>query len=335
MLAFLVLGTLSTQLGAMAVIGFAVGDFFVFHDQWTTKSTFAGFGFGNEPSGLLANPVAANLIIERVPLLIEYGLIGTLTIGLPLGARGLAGSIAGRLRLPARVHFVVTAVLVALTAFVLGRLWAAAAPLVIRPMFSWTIDDGINQGIVPEGVITPIQDNIEWIGRVAALAVLGRAALLWLLHRASPRRIGRAESALLAPIENRRTRPGVLRSILYALLVAGLAVLFLAGMIDDPWAAAVLAGAFFVARLARSGLIPIPTRRWRAAVGQIPVLLRYGAALLVMNGVSKAVIASAMSNDNRLQFLTWPIAGAAVLFAFLMPESPRAAGAEGGQEATA
>jgi hypothetical protein len=192
-------------------------------------------------------------------------------------------------------------------------------------MFSWTIDDGINQGLVPVEVITPIQDNIDLIGRIAAAAVLGRAALIWLLHRAFPERIHRAEHALLAPIENRRERPGVLRSIVYALLVAGLGLLFLAGMIDDLWAVGVLGGAFFIARLSRTGLLPIPTRRWRLAVAQIPALLRFGAALLVMNGVAKAVIASAAAENNRLQFLTWPIAAAALLMAVLMPESPRGA----------
>jgi hypothetical protein len=100
-------------------------------------------------------------------------------------------------------------------------------------------------------------------------------------------------------------------------------VLLLAGMIDDLWAAGVLGAAFFLARLARSGLIPLPTRRWRTIVARIPVLFRYGSVLLVMNGIAKAVIASTDNTDDRFQLLIWPVAGAALLMAFLMPEPPR------------
>jgi hypothetical protein len=322
MLLFVAVGTVSTQLGLLATVGFALGDFFVHHDEWTARGRFGGLGFGDEPAGLLSNPVLANLIVDRVPLLIQYALLAALAIGIPIGARGLAGSVAGRLRLPEGVHLVVAAVLVAITAFVLGRLWASAAPLVIRPVFTWTIDDGINQGPVPEDAIAPIQDNVDWIARVAALAVIGRAMLTWLLQRTGPDTLRRAEQAILAPIERRHARPTAFRTIVQAALVAGVAVLLLAGMIDDLWAAGVLAAAFFVARLARSGLIPLPTQRWREVVSRIPVLFRYGAALLVMNGVAKAVIESSLNTNDRFQFLIWPVAAAALLMAVLMPEAP-------------
>jgi hypothetical protein len=322
MLVMVAVGTISTQLGALATLGFACGDFFVNHTQWTTKSAF-GFGFGDQPSFPLSNPVLANLIVVRTPLLIQYALLAALAIGLPIGARGLAGSVAQRLQLPDGVHFVVSAALVAVTAFVLGRLWAAAAPMVIRPVFTWTIDDGINKGLVPIEAIAPIQENVQDIARAAALAVLGRAALTWVLGRARPGPIRRAEQAILAPIEGQRTTPGPVRALLQAALVAFVAVLLLAGLIDDLWAAGVLAGAFFLSRLARSGMIPLPTRRWREVVNRVPVLFRYGATLLVMNGIAKAVIASSLNTtDDRFQFLIWPVAGAALLMAFLMPDPP-------------
>jgi hypothetical protein len=318
MLVALAIGTVSTQLGALAVLGFAVGDFFIDHAQWTSEPSL---GFGSDQSGLLSSPLLANLIVVRVPLLIQYALLAALAVGVPLGARGLAGSVAQRLRLPEGVHFVVTTALVAVTAFVLGRLWAAAAPLVIRPVFTWTVDAGINQGVIPTGAIAPIQDNVQHIARIAALAVLARAALVWVLSRARPERIRRAEAAILAPIEGQRVRPGALRTVIQALLAALLAVALVAGLIDDLWAAAVLAVAFFAAGLARRGLVPVPTRRWRSVVERIPILVRYGATLLVMNGVAKAVIASSLNtSEDSLQFLIWPVAGAALLMAFLMPD---------------
>jgi hypothetical protein len=318
MVVALTLGTISTQLGGLAVLGFAVGDFFIQNTDWATDP-----GISSGIKGALANPVLTNLVIVRGPLLIQYALLFALVIGVPVGARGLSASIAGRLQLPEGVGFVVTTVLVAVTSFVIGRFWAAAAPLVIRPVFTWTVDQGFNGGLVPIGAIQPLQDTADSIARAAALAVLGRAALTWLLTQARGRVIEEAEVAIVAPIERQRTQPGPFRAILTAAVVAGFAVLLLAGMIDDLWAAGVLALAFFVARLARSGLIPLPTRRWRATLARVPVLLRYGLVLLVMNGVAKAVIASSLNSNNRLQFLIWPVAGAALLMAFLMPEPPR------------
>jgi len=324
MLTVLAIGTISTQLGALAVAGFAVGDFFFEHTSWSTRPSFF-----NEAHGVLSNPLLANLIVVRVPLLIQYALLFALAIGVPVGARGLAASVAGRLQLPEGVLFVVSTAIVAVTSFVVARFWAAAAPMVIRPVFTWTIDDGINQGLMPVGAIQPIQGNADDIARAAALAVLGRAALTWILGKTRALPIRKAEAAILAPIDRVRTEPGVVRSVVTAAVVAGFAVLLLAGMIDDLWAAGVLAAAFFVARLARAGLIPLPTRRWRATVARIPVLFRYGGVLLVMNGVAKAVIASSLNNtENRFQFLIWPVAGAALLMAFLMPEPPRGEDAE-------
>jgi hypothetical protein len=319
MLTMLAVGTISTHLGVLAVLGFAVGDFFVEHTGWSTRPTFAF----DTVDGVLGHPLLANIVVVRVPLLIQYALLFALAVGVPVAARGLAASVAGRLQLPEGVHFVVSTVLVAVTSFVIARFWAAAAPMVIRPVFTWTIDDGIGQGAMPVGAIQPIQANADAIARAAVIAVLGRAALTWFLSKARPVRIGEVEDAILAPIDRQRTEPGIVGSIVVAAVVASFAVLLLAGMVDDLWAAGVLAAAFFLARLARSGLIPLPTRRWRATVARIPVLFRYGSVLLVMNGVAKAVIASTDNPDDRFQFLVWPVAGAALLMAFLMPEPPR------------
>ena len=64
MLVILAIGTVSTLLGALATLGFALGDFFVNHSQWTTEPTLGGF-FGDEPSGLI-DVVAANGFVQRV-----------------------------------------------------------------------------------------------------------------------------------------------------------------------------------------------------------------------------------------------------------------------------
>ncbi len=317
MVAALVVGTVSGQLGALAVVGYAVGDFFVTHTAWTTRPTVT------EPSSpLFDNPLVANLVVDRVPLLIQYGLLATLVVGVPLGARTLAASLALRLRLPDGAHLAVSAVIVAVTAYVLARFWASAAPLIIRPVFTWTIDDGINRGSPPAGAIVPVQSNAVWIARTAALAVFGRAALVWALSAVRRNRLEPLEAALLRPLDVPKARRGPLVELLGAAATAGCAVLFLAGMISDLWVAGVLGGVFLVARLVGSGWIPVPTRRWREVMDHIPLIVRVGAMLLVLNGIAKAVADSSYTSETTFHFLLWPIAGAALLMAILVPETP-------------
>ncbi len=125
-----------------------------------------------------------------------------------------------------------------------------------------------------------------------------------------------------APLEGETTRPGLASSLLRALLFAVSGLLFLAGMLDDLWVAAVLAGVFVVVRLAKSGVIPFPPARWRKVMERIPVLVRFGAALLVINGIAKAVIGSSLGGTASFQFMVWPVAAGVVLLAILVPESP-------------
>jgi hypothetical protein len=313
LIAVLAVGMLSTQLGAWCTIGFAVGDFFVNHTAWSAVVTFA------DP-GVLSNPLVANLVLERVPLLIEYGLMASLAVGVPLGARLLAASVAQRLRLPEVVHLVVSTVLVALTAFVLARFWAASAPMVIRPVFTWTVDAGINQGEPPVGAIAPLQVREIWIARAAVLAVLCRSVLTWVLARAYPERVQEAERALAAPIEQQPAERGFLTALAQACLSAVIGVLFLAGLLEDLWVAVALGAVFVIARLVKAGRIPFPTRRWRDLVSRVPVLVRFGAVLLVINGIAKAVIALSLNTGDSFQFMVWPVAISVLLMAVMVPD---------------
>lgn len=319
----LVVGTLSTQLGAWATVGFALGDFVVFHPAWTTRPEFGA----DTVTGMLANPVVANLVVERVPLLIQYALLASLAVGVPMGARSLAASVSLRLQLPGVVHLVVSTVLLSLTAFVLARFWAAAAPLAIRPVFTWDLDQGINQASPPPGAIVPVQTNIDWIARTAVVAVLGRCVVTYVLGRARAARVDRAEVELLQPMERQPRAPGPLAALVQAIVFAAMGVLLLAGMITDWWVAAVLGGIFLVGRLARSGWLPLPTRRWRDIVNRVPVLIRFGAVLLVVNGIARAVagavLGSGTDTTENFQLMLWPIVASVLLMAILLPDPAR------------
>ncbi len=317
MVAALVLGTISTQLGALFAIGFSVGNFLLANSNWTSEVR------SSRVTGILAHPLVANLVLERGPLLIQYALLFGLAVAVPLAARSLAGSVSSRLRLPDTVHLVVAGVLIAIAAFVVARFWASAAPVVIRPVFTWSPESGINRMQPPAGAIEPIQENETWIARWAAIAVLIRIALIWWIPRSESRRrrVETVELRLLEPIETERENRSLANALWTSFAYAVIGVLLLAGIFTDLWVAAAVAAVFFVARLAKLGTIPLPTRGWRSAVARIPVLVRFGFAVLVMNGVAKAVFASYLSERNDFQFMAIPVVIGVILLTVLVPEA--------------
>ncbi|MGY6502145.1 MAG: hypothetical protein ACXIVQ_14775 [Acidimicrobiales bacterium] len=319
MIGVLVLGFLSTHLGTLFVLGFAVGNFFLATTEWSSQVR------GSRVTGILSQPIVANLILERGPLLIQYALLAALAIAVPLGARTLASSVSLRLRLPPLVHLAVGAVLTAITAFVLARFWASAAPVSIRPVFTWGADVGINRAQPPPGAIEPIQQNETWIARGAALAVFARAAVVWLTMTA-PRvseRVAAAEHELLAPVTDRRPARSLVGSLWVSAVYAITGVMLLAGIFDDLRVAVLVFAALFLARLIKSNLLPLPTARWRETVTQVPVLIRFGLTVLIINGVAKAVIDSYLNDGQAFQFMAFPVVVGVLLMAVLIPEAGR------------
>jgi hypothetical protein len=110
-----------------------------------------------------------------------------------------------------------------------------------------------------------------------------------------------------------------------AVLSAAVGVLFLAGLLEDLWVAVVLGGVFLLARLVKSGQIPFPTHRWRELVSRVPVLMRFGAVLLVINGLAKAAIALSLNTGENFQFMIWPVAASVLLMAVMVPDPESAA----------
>jgi hypothetical protein len=211
-----------------------------------------------------------------------------------------------------------------LTAFAIARMWAAAAPLVIRPIYTWTIDDGLGGGYMPVEPVEPIQTNEMWIARVAVLAMLARAVITWLVGRYRTVQVDAVEEELLAPLDAAppARNPYVVALRTFAIALGG--VLFLAGMIEAWWAAGVLACAFLLAQLVKVGDVPFPPRGWRRLVDRIPVLVRFGAVLLVVNGVAKAVLARAIDQES-FQLMVWPVAVSVLVMAVLVPDPASAA----------
>jgi hypothetical protein len=307
------LGAVSAHWGLAATAGFALGDFFVHHTSWTTESSIGG------ASGVLDEPFLANLLVVRLPLLVGYGLLGAVAVGVPVAARALAGSVALHPRLPEGARLVLGAGLTAATAFLLARMWAAAVPVTIRPLYTWTVDDGFGGGLMPVEAVVPDRSAEITVGWMAALAVLARVLLTTVLSRTRVGELDQVESELLAPFDAPPPAPTPFKAVVRMGAAALVGTLLLAGLIEELWAAGALVLVFLLAQLLKSGLIPLPPASWRRAVDRIPMLLRFGEVLLVVDAVAEEVVGRAIT-EASFQVMVWPVALSVLAMAILVPD---------------
>jgi len=312
--ALLVLGVIGTQFAGAFLVGYALGDFFLFNFSWQADS---------DTNFLLE--FVYNVWYDRVPLLAYYLLLCVLAIGVPVAARGLVATLADRIQGPVGFQLVVGAVLSAVSLFILTRFWTAAAPHVVRPLFTWSAPDlfGFRSSSPPLDAIAPVQDN-PTVPRLGALAVLLRFGLVYQLSRwpAGQTRVEELEiefgNALLdnGPIAPPTQRRLILQSAGGALT----GLLLLLGLFGGLLAPVVLGISFFALRLAKNDVIPFPTKRWREVVGQIPAVLRFAVGLLIINGISRTVVGLEFrDNPDSFDFLLWPMIAAMAVLTILLP----------------
>jgi hypothetical protein len=255
-----VIGTMSANLGLMFLAGFVLGDFLLAHRSWTA------------PGGLVEH-----LLRVRVPLLIEYNLLGLLTVGTPLFTKALLVQLTPPDALSRRVRLVI-AVLghLALTG-VLVFFWAQSVPLLIRPVFTW------RDMPPPSEAMVPLQEHGVLVVIVAMAASLGRMLL-------QGQTVFRPElEARLDVLQARLTSEKPITPIfqrfpawLKALVRSSWATLLLAGMYSS-WLEALLLGALTLfIQLARAGLVRVPLGGWPAWIERVPLLFRLVAAFVVV-----------------------------------------------------
>jgi hypothetical protein len=187
-------------------------------------------------------------------------LLALLVIGVPTIARALTASLTRWLGGHRLVDLVVVAVLAAVAMYVVARLWAAAAPQIIRPLFTM-VPPWERAPRVPVEAVTPLQVRIEVIARGCTVLMATRCVLVGLLGTLpwARRRLHRVEEALLEPLPPRH--PPRVRGLIGAIVYGTVGVVLLWGLLDDAWVAVVVFATLLVVRAARAGLVPLPTPR--------------------------------------------------------------------------
>ncbi len=281
---------LSTNLGLLLTLGFAIGDFVI-----------AGPQLFFVPVGAQDNPLLTFAYL-RVPMLISYALLLLLAVTPTLMAKYLSAPVQRLAAEPAAVALLRGGAMVLLqAAFVYS--WVQAAPLVVRIYWGW-----INSN-PPISSAYYLQVEGNWLVYAAVLAAALRAWLSYVAYRqpAIKARVRRLASALATA----ETHQALLRKIpktIRVVLTAGALTLLLSGFIGGLVEAAIILIFIALILLARSLWLPRAGlwNAWAQLISHIPVVVRLVVVFLAGNYASNAIISLWMEPPEWLvSVLQW------------------------------
>ncbi|MGH7824992.1 MAG: hypothetical protein ACREQ7_07425 [Candidatus Binatia bacterium] len=312
------LGVMSAQLGALFLAGFAFGDFFLAH-----PSLFPSPGRTFEEIVMLSDRTFGGrisyLIRARIPLLIEYGVLGLLAVSIPLMTKALVSQLSLPSRVGRNVRFAVAVLGHGALTAVLVYFWAQIAVILIRPVFTWMGD----QPTV--AAVQPLQSHGHFLVLIAVTASLARMCLqgltafrLDLGKRLDNFQQDLASASPVLPAAD-QVNPWVI-----AALRTLWATLLLSGLLTN-WPDALMLGTVILfVQTARSGLIQLPIAPWRSFVQRIPVLLRLVAGSTVVYYLAQMILQWQIWHRDSFRPIVLVTGIAFLIFFALMPGVPAA-----------
>lgn len=290
MAAAIALGVFSAQLGVLGVAGFAVGDSLLADRTLSLRSPLFG-GIGTD------EPFSAGLIGEAarvwLPLVISYLLLAAAVILLPRMARTLVASVGRWRRVPPGLAWPLASGLYATVVWVGVRTWAAAAPILVRPRYTWlelqpTVE-----------AIAPLQARGSELVAAGVVAALVRQVLIGLtmVPNALQRRVRWAEGTGTAKGTAGPRQAHPVQRLAADVAAAALATLALAGVLEHTWVWVLSFGVMVTVRALRSGVVAGgPVDQWKRVVDKVPAAVRLGLlwllARLVTDALSNGTIGS-------------------------------------------
>ncbi len=305
------LGVLSGQLGALFLAGFAFGDGLIHHTLLSS-------------SDALPN--------SRGALVIEYALLGFLTIGLPLATKSLLAPfgpfVVRRVPEALRPTFAITAH--ALVTICLVYFWMHSLPMLIRPYWGW-----FQEASPSVEAMAPLQETGSRLLYACTVASVLRMVMQTLaLNVLTLRlRLDRAETTLRSLDSTSEPFLDRAPQLLQVLLHAASMTFLLAGVYSgwiEVWIILLLTS---IIQAARHGLIKLPIEGWAHRVERIPLIFRLAAGIGVVYLVGQVVLRPQYTDDSMWRWLVpkadnfRPIlfaTGIGMIVLFLL--SPRAAG---------
>ena len=299
------IGILSAQSGLLFVTGFALGDFFLWHGYWVCPPRTMWL------AQLCGDPRWEQVVRSRVPLLIVYGVIALLAVGIPIATKGLLAQFPPPRFATPSVWFAIMMAGHAVLTGALVYLWAQAVPLLIRPVFTWRGDNP------PEAAVSPLQDRVAPLVVAAVIASLARMTLqrATVVSPRSTARLNAWEANLAWAAAARPSPPLRPPAAVQVAATAAWSTLLLAGVLEGWAEAALLAGLLLVLQAARARLIPVPLGAWPQVAYRVPHLIRLVAGTAVTVLLARMVLPGGLGESFR-PLLHLLMAGLIVAFLF-------------------
>ncbi len=303
------LGILSAHLGLLFLCGFAFGDFFLAVTAWRCFSGFFG--------GICADGLISQVTRVRIPLIIEYGLLGLLTVNVPILTKTLLGHLVPPPRFSRAVSIGLAMIGHAVITGILVFFWVQAVPILIRPVFSWRGDSP------PVQAIAVLQQRGMILVYVALIASVVRMMVqsLTVIRPHFRARIDAIEEALFSV-------PAVTPITQYLhpwIRTAGQAIwstLLISGMVFLWYDAVLLGILIFLLQAARARLIPVPLGRWPLLVQRIPLLVRMVIGSLVIFYLARSFLEAQMRVTNSFRPVVLLTGISLIIFFLLNPGLP-------------
>jgi hypothetical protein len=253
-------GAISANLGLMVVLGYAIGDLFIFGSISANTAALT----------LPDNPLLA-FIYLRVPQLVSYSLFFLLAVMPTLSTKYLVVHLSRFLKVREPTATILRVCALAATQGVIVYVWTLAAPLLIRVFWGWT-------NASPPLAAAYYLQALGYL--VVTAAVVGAGVRGWLAHRVSHDQVilqrMRRLAAVLKAADTRlafsRRLPAVVRCVLVALSLTLLISGFIASLVEGI-ILFLFMSAVFIARTVWLPRLSIWVR-WMAFVARIPLLLR-------------------------------------------------------------
>jgi hypothetical protein len=334
--ALVALGAFATQLGLVALVGFAVGDFFVRFRVWSYTVVDIGEidlapGATSDPldrsSGLLDSGYVSGLWRVRLPLVLLYLLLAAGALLVPRLARSLAGIALRSARVPRNLDWLVASFAYLVTVWLALLGWTASLPLLVRPYFTWK--GGLAGSVPPAQAIVPVQHFRKEIVVAAVVAAMLRQLVVLAIARRRDL-AGRVDVVVSLAAPAREARPPTAWGTVLRVLGAGLLGAFLmAGTLERAWTWTLAIAVFVLIALLRSDLLPEPARDvWRRLAGRLPFLVRVALIVVAVRVVAGFMAGSVIGSYESLAVFILLAALASVLL--LPPPATASAGAAAG-----
>ena len=298
------LGILSGHLGLMFLIGFAVGDYFLFEPKWIYEGNiFLHF-------------------LYRFARVIQYGVLAMLLVQTPLLTKVLIGQFYEIMRLGRVIGVMFAFISHIFLSVVLVFLWAQAVPVLIRPLYTWTGQQPIIQAV------KILQDGFLPLLVVAAVASVARM-ILQSVVAFSPVFSDRI-TAIETAVNQDSNKPLSERiPLIPAVLAAAWGALLLSGLYSNVLDAIVVGIVLLILQLLRRGTIPLPLGGWAWLMGRIPLIIRLAVMVGILYGLGYVILSLYWENagDTFRPMLIVTVISL-ILFYFLNPKSSATDNAE-------